>query len=286
MWESIAVKGGVGVDRESNTIRGYVVAQAGRFKSKGRGQFDDSSLASIVDLGNRSKGGIKSRLAHPTLSADGIGKLIGHARNFHLSEARTPTGDMVKAVRADLHVSPTSFKTPSGDLGHYVMNLAEAHPESFSSSLVLQADKEQALDADGKPAKDEDGTPHPPLWRPTSIHASDVVDTGDAVDGFLSAGESTLSIDGLPDALSRHAAIILEENFGDMDREELKAKVLSYIDKYLDWKYGEDSDTNEVHIGSKGGYRTFAKVPKGTTAKEYRTSEILRRIKRCGIDNR
>ena len=32
---------GVGVDREKGVIRGYVLAQAGPFKSKGRGEFDE-----------------------------------------------------------------------------------------------------------------------------------------------------------------------------------------------------------------------------------------------------
>jgi hypothetical protein len=74
-----------------------------------------------------------------------------------------------------------------GNLGGYVMDLAESDPDALSSSLVLQTEKVQILDEKGRPKKDDKGEDVPPVWLPTKLHASDVVDTGDAVDGFLSA---------------------------------------------------------------------------------------------------
>ena len=93
----------------------------------------------------------------------------------------------------------TALDEPVGGgkpLGAYVMDLAESDPDALSSSLVLQRDEELRLDRRGRPLVDNEGIELPPLWRPTKIHASDIVAVGDAVDGFLSA-------DSLPDAVVR-----------------------------------------------------------------------------------
>src|SRR5262245_5501711 len=179
-----------GVDRAAGMLRGYVVAQLGPFKSDGRGEFDDKSLEMIVELGNAAPKGLKSRLGHPTLSEDGIGKHLGRSRDYRMGKALDArTGKMVKAVRGDLVFDSSAHDTPHGDLAGYIMNLAESDPLALSSSLVLETDQVMRLEEDGTPKLGPDGEPLPPLWRPTKLHASDIVDTGDAVDGLLSAGE-------------------------------------------------------------------------------------------------
>lgn len=245
-WERTPIRSpGAGVDRANNVIRGVVLAQAGPFKTAGRGAFDETSLAEIVRLANQPKAGLKSRLAHPTLSSDGVGKYLGRMKNARLDTTVAANGATVAAVRADLYLNPTSFKTPNGNLGGYVMDLAESDPDAFSSSLVLQADKEQRLDAKGMPARDDTGRPLPPLWRPTSLHASDVVDTGDAVDGFLSVGgKPMLSLDGLPDSFARQVALALDENFAGMGKAEFRRRVDGYLERYLDWRYGDKGESS------------------------------------------
>lgn len=213
----------IGIDRENDVIRGYVVAQEGRFKTEGRGQFDQQSLKTIVRLINRTPNGLKSRFTHPTLSEDGLGKFLGRARNARLEADR---------VRADLHLDPTSHDTPSGDLGGYVMDLAASDPDAFASSLVLKSDKIQVTDSRGRPKRDEQGNEIPPIWRPTVLHASDVVDEGDAVDGFLSA-------DALPDGIIRQGAELLDRQFAGQSREVVEARCLKWLGRYLDWRYGE-----------------------------------------------
>lgn len=205
----------IGVDRKKNVLRGYVVAQRGVFKSE-RGQFDDTDLKTIVKLGNQGQAGLKARLAHPTLSDDGIGKFLGRARNFSLDGDR---------VRGDLHFDRTAFDTPSGNLAKYVMDLAESDPEAISSSLVLQVKEEFQLDAKGKPLHGEDGEPLPPLWRPTKLHASDIVDTGDAVDGLLSA-------DALPDAAVRKGCELLDSVFAGQPWDVVEARCLAWLGRY------------------------------------------------------
>src|SRR6185437_11194621 len=109
-------------------------------------------------------------------------------------------------------------------------------PEALSSSLVLKSDMEYRLDKQGRPLKDDDGNELPPLWRPTQLHASDVVDQGDAVDGFL----STSGVDSLPDAAVRRGTELLDKQFAGQPRETIKARCLAWLDKYLNLRFGED----------------------------------------------
>lgn len=228
----------VGVDRSNNVIRGYVVAQAGPFKSQGRGEFDHKALKLIWrqmrDNESGGRTGTKSRLGHPTLSADGLGAYLGRARNPQMSEAGG-----VEAVRADLHLDPTSFSSPThGNIGKYVMDLAESDPSALSSSLVLQVDEEWRLDSKGRKVRDDLGNELPPLWRPTRIHASDVVDTGDAVDDFLCA---SLSIDGLPDAIVRQAYPLAKQALAGKSRSEIIRMLTGWAHRVADM-IGTDDD--------------------------------------------
>lgn len=232
----------VGVDRATEVITGYIVAQEGPFKSDGRGEFDVPALKQIVKLAKSSPNGLKSRFTHPDLSNDGLGKFLGRVKNPRLDKisVRESQGqglsDEITVVRGDLHIDPSSHNTPSGDLGTYVMDLAESDPDAMSSSLVLQADKTFRLGKDRRPARDENGDELPPLWMPTELHGSDVVDTGDAVDGLLSV---TLTTDGLPDAAVRQGAAMLDKVFADQPRDVVESRLNAWMDRYLTRRYGE-----------------------------------------------
>jgi hypothetical protein len=178
----------IGVDRQNNVLRGYIVAQVGPFKTPGRGEFDRQSLDAIVRLGNATPLGLKSRLDHATLFDDNVGKFLGRARNFRMGSAMDATGVRVDAVRADLHFDQTALDEPLGGgkpIGQYVMDLAESDPAALSSSLVLMTKVEYRLRPDGTVQTDEYGDPLPPLWRPTELDGSDIVSMGDAVGGLL-----------------------------------------------------------------------------------------------------
>lgn len=226
-WESLKATGKpVGVDRKANIILGYVVAQRGPFKSEGRGEFDDASLSRIVELMNAKQGGTKSRFGHPDMSSDGLGKFLGRSHDARVDGDR---------VRADLHLSPSSFNTPSGNLGQYVMDLAESDPEALSSSLVLKVDREFRLNTDGTKKADDKGQPLPPLWRPKQVHASDIVETGDAVDGLLSAG---VDADGLPLGVLWRGAEMLDSVFAGQPRDVVEARCRAWLDRYLCRRFG------------------------------------------------
>lgn len=214
------------VDREAGIIYGRVVAELGTFKDR-RGKFDSGSLSRIVELMAANPNGTKSRFTHPTLSADGLGKFLGRDKSPRLDGPR---------VRADLHLDASAYKTPSGDLASYVMDLAESDPGAFGSSLVLQTEKIYELDDRGRPKRDANGDEIPPLWMPTKIHAIDVVDDGDAVHGDFMA--TAISFDDLPDFEVRKGAAMLDHLFAGQPRDVVHARCTAWLERYLSNRYG------------------------------------------------
>lgn len=179
----------VGVFRDegvAGVIRGYSAIQRG--EALGHGFWvDDYFLDQVVEHGNASEHGIKSRFCHPGLSADGMGKLLGRSRNFR------KVGDR---VLADLHLAQSATKTPDGDLANYVMTLADEDPKAFGASIVFHSDfaAEDEFrithldDNDCFVSPDEDNVNHYMHARLEKLEASDVVDEPAANrDGFLSA---------------------------------------------------------------------------------------------------
>lgn len=171
------------VDREARTISGVSCAQA--VEALGHGMMlDDTSIAQLVAFGNKKKSGVKSRFTHPGLSSDGLGKYLGRLKNFRQE------GD--KAL-ADLHLSELSFKSPGGNLGDYVMDLADESPDSFGMSVVIDVQTVWPME-DGSERKDDgEGRPRGamtaiPVARIVDFVACDAVDEPAANrDGMFSA---------------------------------------------------------------------------------------------------
>ncbi len=160
------------VDREQRVIYGVSAAQA--VEALGHGlMLDAKTLQQIVDLGNATKNGVKSRYTHPGLSSDGMGKQLGRMKNFRVE------GD--KAI-GDLHLYESASRTPSGDLAGHVMDLADEDGAAFGMSIVAEGSRVWTL-ADGTEVStdDEDGRPKDamtdlPVFRVTALDAVDVVD--------------------------------------------------------------------------------------------------------------
>lgn len=223
----------VGVDRKANRLLGYVVAQEGPFKSDGRGEFDPQALQMILDLFRQKPNGLKARFEHPSASGDTLGKFLGRSVSPSLDRATNRAGQTVLAVRADLQFDATAFDTPNGNLAKYVMDLAESDPDAISSSLVLATDKVYRVNPDNTPMCDAAGDELPPLWRPTKLHASDIVDEGDAVDGLLSADGDWTRV-----ALAKGAEL-LDKVFAGQPRDVILARGQAWLARYLDLRFGE-----------------------------------------------
>lgn len=232
-----------GVDRKANVLRGMVMALEGPFKSHGRGEFDEDGLRGIVKLANSKPKGLRSNFTHESVSGDSLGKHLGRVKNARMSTAIAERDDKrvtVKAARGDLYFDQTALDTPpegGKPLGIYVMELAESDPDAISSSLVIQPELLYRRDEKGKVLMDEEGNELPPLWIPKKLFGSDIVAVGDAVDGLLSAG---IDVDGLPDAVVRRGKELLDKQFEGADRETIKARCLSWLERYLDLKFGEE----------------------------------------------
>lgn len=231
------------VDREKGIVYGAVMAQMGPFKSEGRGEFDETSLEIIKRLAAAAPNGLKARFSHPNESDDGIGNFLGRWKNPRLSsvgrresegELRT---DIIPAVRGDFYFDSSASITPRGDLRAYLLERIASDPDSLSTSLVLQADREFRVDKFGIPLKDADGDELPPLWRPTRLHACDVVDTGDAVDSILSA--AGVDVEALSNGVLWQADEALNKHFAGKDRAFVEVHLTAYLRRYLDRRYGE-----------------------------------------------
>ena len=118
-----------GGDYGAGLIRGVSVMTAGECLGHDC-LADETTLEKIVALGNANKNGTKVRFTHPTLSADGTGKLMARGKNFALD------GDQ---VRADVHFLASAHNTPHGDLAGYTLDLAEESPDLVGTSVVIEA---------------------------------------------------------------------------------------------------------------------------------------------------
>ena len=159
-------------DKYKGVIRGFAVMTRGNVKDMRGWEIDETTLSQIVEVGNRSQLGLKSRFGHPNMSSTALGTFTGRAKNFRKD------GDI---ARADLFISKTAYETPDGNIASYVLDLAEKDPEAFGTSVVLgEFDLEYADDKNKKDGKDL-----PPKLRVSSLMAVDVVDDPAANDGMF-----------------------------------------------------------------------------------------------------
>lgn len=179
---------GSGVDAEKEIISGGAVITVG--EALGHGMWIDGEMIDqVVEMGNAASKGLKARLAHPSLCADGMGTFLGRWKNFRRDG---------EVARADLHISKASHSAPQGDIGVYVLNIAEEDPEAFGSSIVFVQDVEaeagfraENRDDDGEfESPDEDNIHDLPHARILALHGADVVDEPAAnPDGFFGMGD-------------------------------------------------------------------------------------------------
>lgn len=172
-----------GVDRGTATIAGAAIMQAGVVKD-GRFEVDAKTLKQLVTLGNHGKLGVKVRFGHPSMSDDALGTFLGRAKNFRLD---TEGG----LARGDIFFDDSSFRTPSGDLGGYVLDLAKNDPSAFGMSVVVRGEREFRIKKDGTPETDADGNALPPLLRVKSFFAVDFVDAPAATNSVFGMNAQT-----------------------------------------------------------------------------------------------
>lgn len=213
-----------GVDKEKGVINNFAVISKGEANGHDM-EIDDIALEQIVELGNKTKIGIKSRFGHPNMSNTALGTFLGRVKNLWRDE---------DVVRGDIHFDKTAYKTPNGDLASYVMDLAENDPDAFGASIVFDAELEERLNKDGTRKKDKKtGQPLLPLVRFKKLWAVDTVDNPAANDGMF----GTFFNEDIQ--ISAEMTTFLDRFLGNPDAIE---KTISFLQKYT---------TNREFLGGK-----------------------------------
>ena len=164
---------------QAGVINGMVIAQAGEFKTEGRGAFDEGGLREIQSAWPHD--GAVCGLQHATVFDDRllfhVGRVVSPKR--HITGVTNSKGAQVSVacLRGDLILDLAAKESPSGDLPRYLLARCKSDPKSLSSSLVLSAEMDYGGNRGG-----------PPLWHVGEIYGDDIVAVGDAVDGLLGAG--------------------------------------------------------------------------------------------------
>lgn len=197
-WQPAAAQG-FGVDRMNRIIHGVAVVTKG--EALGHDLWlDETFLDAVVEQGNKTKTGVKSRFDHPSASSTSMGTMLGRVKQLRRD------GDV---VRGDLHLLESATKTPDGDLAGYVMDLAEEDPEAFGASIVFTGDELEQ--------KDEEGRVMPQrLARLKKLMAADVVDSPAANPGGMFSVE---------DSLAAKMTGFLDRYFASKQKETLMAKM-------------------------------------------------------------
>jgi len=212
-FRTMAVRGAPvgGVDRAAKRINGVKVMQLGKVNDDRPWEVDDKTLAQLVQFGNAPNKGTKARFTHPSMSDDGFGKYLGRWQDFRRD------GD---SVFADIQIADSAFNTPNGDLGTYIMDLAEEDPEAFGVSAATMLAKVMQSDV-------PEGEVIP--LRLDGLRAVDFVDDPAATRGGLFDMTS-------PAGLPALTSWIVETHFADREPVEVVNRMCSFLSKH----YGRD----------------------------------------------
>lgn len=211
----------VKVDRKANIIFGANLMQVGDLNGGDARNWtvDAATLQQAHEIMGRGNNGTKARFTHPNMSADGMGSYLGRWKNQRVDGG---------TLRADLHIADAAFRSPQGDLGTYVMDLAESDPEAFGVSLATRLDEgnlqEFSNSSDGK-----DGKKWP--MRFADVRAADIVDEPAATRGGL-FDLTTPDLRNLP----AQATALLTTYFGDAEPIVVRGRIDAFLDRYFSTK--------------------------------------------------
>jgi hypothetical protein len=212
------------VDREGGVIYGAAIIQAGDLNAGDPRPFtiDNETLQQVMRFGSASRTGIKARFTHPNMSNDGMGSYLGRWTNFRID------GD---TVRADLHIADAAYTSPQGDLGNYVMDLAEQDPESFGVSVAMRYDEQKLTEFEDARYRESDNDKRKKMRWPmrfAAMKAADVVDSPAATrTGLFSLTEAD------PRNLPAQATALLDAYFSDAPAAAIRERINGFLNRYL-----------------------------------------------------
>lgn len=206
------------VDRKNKIIYGAKLMQLGDLNEGDVRPWTvtQETLSQLMEFGTQSKNGLRARYTHPNMSSDGLGTHIGRWKEFRQE------GD---SVYADLHIADVAFTSPQGDLGTYVMDLAEEDAEAFGVSAAGAHDRESETQF-ARSDKGRSGEKWPIKWK--SMRAADVVESPAATRGGM-FDLTTPDLRNLP----AQATVLLSTYFGDAEPEVVRGRINAFLDRYL-----------------------------------------------------
>jgi len=216
------------VDRKANIVFGANLMQVGDLNNGDARPWtvDAESLAQAQKMMSKGNNGAKARFTHPNMSSDGMGSYLGRWKNVRVDGG---------TLRGDLHLADAAFKSPQGDLGTYVMDLAESDPEAFGVSLATRLDYASLEEFDKKKTGEK--------WpmRFSDIRAGDIVDEPAATRGGM-FDLTTPDLRNLP----AQATVLLSTYFGDAEPEVVRGRINSFLDRYLSNREPVMADETQV----------------------------------------
>lgn len=221
------------VDRKQKVIYGAKLMQLGDVNDSRPWTVDEETLNQVLEFASQPNKGLKARWTHPNLSGDGLGKYLGRWQNPRIEE---------DAVVADLHLADVAFDTPKGDLGTYVMDLAEEDPEAFGISLATKLD-------DVMFTEDYEG----PL-RLAGLRAGDFVDEPAATRGGLFELDNQADLDSV-------ATWILDHHFADAEPSVVVNRLEGFLSRYFGESVSMTKNQNDKGEGSNTPETTPAPQP-------------------------
>ena len=149
------------IDKDKGIIRDVVLCEVG--PARGHGVWLNQDFVNgVVELGQASPNGIKSRFGHPNMCENAEGSYMGRFKNIKLDGTQ---------AKGDLHFDQSATITPKfGDLQEYVSTLATTSPDMFGMSIVFSGDELDELE------ENEHGD-EVTVMSITELHAADAVDS-------------------------------------------------------------------------------------------------------------
>lgn len=218
------------VDRERRVIYGVSIIELGPLNAPDERPWfaDETTLQQVLTLGRAFPKGVKSRLTHPNMSNDGMGRQLGRFRNWRMS-------DDGQRVLADEHLASFAFRGGENSIGGLVLDMAEEDPGAFGVSLApVWDDKEmqRLRTRDGKMP-----------MRFKKLIAVDIVDEPAATRGGL-FGDAPLSIGTAP----HKATHALDTLFADASEDVIRDRVSSFLNTYLASRFGGQDHPSEAQM--------------------------------------
>ncbi len=177
-----------GGDYASGLIKNVILGKVG--ESRGWGfHVEQSFVDNIAALAGQKKNGLKCRFEHPEWGKRSLGSAIAAIKNVRVE------GDV---ALGDIHILASATKSPLGNLGEYVLELADERPDFLALSITgsigeyyfYRADKtRKVIDSDGA-YEEYIGSDSPLYITLASLDATDVVDEGAITPGGLFAASS------------------------------------------------------------------------------------------------